>query len=427
MALNIIWIGFFLVAFVVGIIKLVFFQDLEVFKAIVDTLFSRAKLGFEISIGLTGILALWMGIMKIGEKGGAVKLLSRAVSPLFTKLFPEIPENHPAIGSMMMNFSANMLGLDNAATPLGLKAMDQLQELNPEKERATNAQIMFLVLNTSGLTIIPVTIMALRASNGSVDPTIVFLPILITTFVSSTIGLIVTSIFQKINLFHPTILAYLGFAITAVGVFIWYLNGLEKSELAVVSGLISNLLIFGIIIFFLILALIKKVNVYESFIDGAKEGFGVAIKIIPYLIAMLCAIGVFTASGAMDLLMDGLRSIFELFISDTRFVEGVPTAIMKPLSGGGARGLMLESWQIAENNLIDQGITDVKGADTFVGRLTSVLQGSTETTFYVLAVYFGSVGIKKIRYAAVVGLIADLAGIIAAILITYYFFGNGQY
>ncbi|MDB4088186.1 hypothetical protein N9544_01035 [Flavobacteriales bacterium] len=427
MALNIIWIGFFLVAFVIGMIKLVFFQDLEVFKTIVDALFFRAKLGFEISIGLTGILALWMGIMKVGENGGAVKLLSRAVSPLFTKLFPEIPKNHPAIGSMMMNFSANMLGLDNAATPLGLKAMDQLQDINPEKERASNAQIMFLVLNTSGLTIIPVTIMALRASNGSVDPTIVFLPILITTFVSSIIGLIVTSIFQKINLFQKTILAYLGIAIGALAIFIWYLTGLEKDQLAIVSGLISNLMIFGIIVFFIILALVKKVNVYESFIDGAKEGFGVAIKIIPYLIAMLCAIGVFTASGAMDFLMEGLRYLFAFFVEDTRFVDGVPTAIMKPLSGGGARGLMLESWQIAEQNLIAQGIDNVKGADTFVGRLTSVLQGSTETTFYVLAVYFGSVGIKKIRYAAVVGLIADLAGIIAAILITYYFFGNGQY
>ncbi|MEN8927337.1 MAG: nucleoside recognition domain-containing protein [Flavobacteriales bacterium] len=427
MALNIIFVGFFLVAFVVGLIKFAFFQDMEVFKNIVDALFSRATLGFEISIGLTGILALWMGIMKIGEKGGAVTLLSRAVSPLFSKLFPEIPKNHPAIGSMMMNFSANMLGLDNAATPLGLKAMDQLQDINPEKERASNAQIMFLVLNTSGLTIIPVTIMALRASNSSVDPTIVFLPILITTFVSSIIGLIVTSIFQRINLFHPIILAYLGIGIGGIALFIWYLNGLDKEQLTLVSGLISNLLIFGVIVFFLILALIKKVNVYDSFIEGAKEGFVVAIKIIPYLIAMLCAIGVFTASGAMDFLTEGLRYLFAFFIEDTRFVDGVPTAIMKPLSGGGARGLMIESWEIAEQNLVNQGIKNIKGADTFVGKLTSVLQGSTETTFYVLAVYFGAVGIKKIRYAALVGLIADLAGIIAAILITYYFFGNGNY
>lgn len=424
MALNIIWIGFFLIAFVVGMIKLIFFQDLEVFKNIVDTLFSRAVTGFELSIGLTGVLALWMGIMKIGENGGAVRMLTKLVSPLFIKLFPDVPKNHPAVGSMMMNFSANMLGLSNAATPLGLKAMGDLQELNPDKERASNAQIMFLVLNTTGFTLIPVTIMALRASNGSADPTVIFLPILITTFISSLFGLILMAIIQKINLFQGVILAYIGGATLALGLLFWYLSGLEKPQLAIVSGLISNLLIFGVIIFFIILALIKKVDIFESFIEGAKEGFGVAIKIIPYLIAILCAIGVFVACGAMEMVTDGIRYLVELSGLDTRFVDGVPTALMKPLSGGGAQGMMVDSWIAAENTLNTLNPENtIKGADTFVGQLTSVLQGSTETTFYVLAVYFGSVGIKKTRYAAPAGLLSDFVGIIAAIFITYYFFG----
>ena len=410
MALNYIWIGFFLIAIVVAFFKLIFFQDLEVFKQIIDTLFSRAELGFKLSIGLTGILALWMGIMKIGENGGAVKMLAKLVSPLFTRIFPEVPKNHKSIGSMVMNFSANMLGLDNAATPMGLKAMGDLQELNPHKEKASNAQIMFLVLNTSGLTIIPVSIMALRASSGSTDPTGIFLPILIATFISSLVGLIVTSIIQKINLFQPVIMGYLGGAVALLGLFFWYLNGLDKEALGIASSLISNILIYSIIIFFIILGLLKKINIYESFIEGAKEGFTIAIKIIPYLIAMLCAIGVFTASGAMEFLLDGLANVFAALGIDTRFVNGLPTAIMKPLSGGGARGLMVDSWA-------------THGVDSFVGNLTSVLQGSTETTFYVLAVYFGSVGIKNTRYAVFAGLIADLAGIIAAIFIAYYFFG----
>jgi spore maturation protein SpmA len=424
MALNIIWIGFFLIAFVVGIIKLVFFQDIEVFKNIVDTLFSRAVTGFELSIGLTGVLALWMGIMKIGENGGAVKILTKLVSPLFTKLFPDVPKDHPAVGSMMMNFSANMLGLSNAATPLGLKAMGDLQKLNPDKERASNAQIMFLVLNTTGFTLIPVTIMALRASNGSVDPTVIFLPILITTFISSLFGLILMAIIQKINLFQGVILAYIGGATLLLGLLFWYLSGLEKPQLAIVSGLISNLLIFGIIIFFIVLALIKKVDVFESFIEGAKEGFGVAIKIIPYLIAILCAIGVFVACGAMEMVTNGILYVVELAGLDTRFVDGIPTALMKPLSGGGAQGMMVDSWIEAENTLKAINPTNsIKGPDTFVGQLTSILQGSTETTFYVLAIYFGSVGIKKTRYAAPAGLLADFVGIVAAIFITYYFFG----
>ena len=410
MALNVIWIGFFLIALVVALIKLIFFQDYEILNEIVKSLYSNAETGFTLSIGLTAILAFWLGIMKIGENGGAIKFLSKMVSPLFTRLFPEIPKNHPALGSMMMNFSANMLGLDNAATPMGLKAMGQLQELNPEKETASNAQIMFLILNTSGLTIIPVSIIALRASGGSENPSMVFLPILLATFVSSLFGLIITSIYQKINLFQPMVLAYIGGLTALIVALFLYLGTLDKEGLEMASNLISSSIILGIIFGFIILAAIKKVNVYESFIDGAKEGFGVAIKIIPYLIAMLCAIGVFRSVGAMDYLVDFFRWFFQLFGFDTRFVDGLPTAFMKPLSGSGARGMMVESW-------------GTFGVDSFVGKLTSIFQGSTETTFYVLAVYFGSVGIKNTRYAATAGILADLAGVIAAIFITYYFFG----
>ena len=410
MALNVIWIGFFLIALVVALIKLIFFQDYEILNEIVKSLYSNAETGFTLSIGLTAILAFWLGIMKIGENGGAIKFLSKLVSPLFTRLFPEIPKNHPALGSMMMNFSANMLGLDNAATPMGLKAMGQLQEINPKKETASNAQIMFLVLNTSGLTIIPVSIIALRASGGSENPSMVFLPILLATFVSSLFGLIITSIYQKINLFQPVVLAYIGGLSALIVALFLYLGTLDKEGLEMASNLISSSIILGIIFGFIILAAIKKVNVYESFIDGAKEGFGVAIKIIPFLIAMLCAIGVFRSVGAMDYLVDFFRWFFQLFGFDTRFVDGLPTAFMKPLSGSGARGMMVESW-------------GTFGVDSFVGKLTSIFQGSTETTFYVLAVYFGSVGINNTRYAATAGILADLAGVIAAILITYYFFG----
>ena len=410
MALNVIWIGFFLIALVVALIKLIFFQDYEILNEIVKSLYSNAETGFTLSIGLTAILAFWLGIMKIGENGGAIKFLSKLVSPLFTRLFPEIPKNHPALGSMIMNFSANMLGLDNAATPMGLKAMGQLQEINPKKETASNAQIMFLVLNTSGLTIIPVSIIALRASGGSENPSMVFLPILLATFVSSLFGLIITSIYQKINLIQPVVLAYIGGLTALIVALFLYLGTLDKEGLEMASNLISSSIILGIIFGFIILAAIKKVNVYESFIDGAKEGFGVAIKIIPYLIAMLCAIGVFRSVGAMDYLVDFFRWFFQLFGFDTRFVDGLPTAFMKPLSGSGARGMMVESW-------------GTFGVDSFVGKLTSIFQGSTETTFYVLAVYFGSVGIKNARYAATAGILADIAGVIAAIFITYYFFG----
>jgi len=411
MALNYIWVGFFLIAFIVGLIKLIFLGDIEIFSTMMKALFERSKLGFELSLGLTGILALWMGIMKIGEKGGMIRILARMVSPLFTRLFPEVPKDHPAIGSMMMNFSANMLGLDNAATPLGLKAMKDLQELNPKKDTASNAQIMFLVLNTSGLTLIPVSILALRAMKGSVNPTDVFLPILIATYISSLVGLIYTAIIQKINLFNKVVLAYLvGTTILIGGIasYVFYLKDPEK--ISVFTNLLSNITLFSIIIAFISVALIKKINIYDAFIEGAKDGFQVAVTIIPYLVAMLAAIGVFTASGAMDYVLDVFRFLFAHIGIDTRFVDGLPTAFMKPLTGGGARAAMVESW-------VDHGV------DSFVGHLTSVLQGSTETTFYVLAVYFGSVGIKKTRYAATAGIVADVAGIIAAILVTYLFFG----
>ena len=412
MALNYIWVGFFLIAFAVGLFKLVFLGDVEVFTQMMDAVFNRAKMGFELSIGLTGALALWMGILKIGEKGGLIKIISRLLSPLFTKLFPELPKNHPAIGTMILNLSANMLGLDNSATPIGLKAMKELQTANPNKDTASDAQIMFLVLNTSGMTLIPVSILALRASAHSTNPTDVFIPILIATFISTMVGLIVTSIVQKINLFRKTILLYLGGATAFVVGLIFYLGTLSPEQMQLFSKLLTSVLLLSIIITFITVAVFKKVNVYDAFIEGAKEGFNVAVMIIPYLIAMLVAVGVFTASGAMDYVIEGLRSFFAMTGVDTRFVDGLPTAFMKPLSGGGARGLMVESWG-----------ADYVNVDSFVGKLTSILQGSTETTFYVLAVYFGSVKIKNVRYAATVGLIADLAGIIAAILVAYFFFG----
>jgi spore maturation protein SpmA len=412
MALNYIWVGFFIVAFIVALFKLIFLGDTEVFTKIMEAVFSRAELGFKLSLGLTGALALWMGILKIGEKGGLIRIISRLLSPLFTKLFPELPKDHPAIGTMILNLSANMLGLDNSATPIGLKAMKELQSVNPTKDTASNAQIMFLVLNTSGMTLIPVSILALRAAAGSVNPTDVFIPILIATFVSTMVGLIVTSLIQKINLFQSTILLYLGGGTLFMVGLVFYLNTLNPEQMQLFSKLLTSVLLFSIIITFISVALFKRINVYDAFIEGAKDGFNVAVMIIPFLIAMLVGVGVFTASGAMELIIDGLRSFFAMLGTDTRFVEGLPTAFMKPLSGGGARGLMVESW--GENSSL---------VDSFVGRLTSIFQGSTETTFYVLAVYFGSVKIKNIRYAAVAGLVADLAGIIAAIFIAYFFFG----
>ncbi len=412
MALNLIWAGFFLVAFLVALYKafLAPGADPGIFNVIVDTLFDRAKTGFELSLFLTGVLAFWMGVMKIGERSGVIEFLAKLISPLFTRLFPEVPKGHPAVGAMMMNFSANMLGLDNAATPLGLKAMDELQSLNPHKDRASDAQIMFLVLNTSGLTLIPVSILALRAASGAHNPADVFVPILIATAISTLVGLLVTAMIQRINIFHPVVLAYL----VPAGLFIvWFgmkMSQLPPDRLQATSSLISSLILFGVIVFFVAWGLIKKINVYEAFIDGAKEGFGVAVKIIPYLVAMLTAIGVFTASGAMDYVLEFFRVFFGALHMDTRFVDALPTAFLKPLTGGGARAAMVESWKEF-------------GVDSFVGRLTSIMQGSTETTFYVLAVYFGSVGVKRVRYAVWVGLIADLAGIVAAVSIAYAMFG----
>ncbi|WP_421976307.1 nucleoside recognition domain-containing protein [Roseivirga seohaensis] len=409
MALNYIWVAFFLIAFVVALIKLIFFGDTEVFPTMMQSTFDMAKTGFDLSIGLTGVLCLWLGIMKIGERGGIVAIVAKFISPLFTKIYPEIPKNHPVFSPMVMNFSMNFLGLDNAATPLGLKAMDGLQELNPNKDTASNAQIMFLVLNTSGLTLIPVSIMAYRALAGAANPSDIFLPILLATYFSTLAGLITVSIYQRINLFNKTVLLYLGTLTAGIIGLILYFNTISQDQIQVISSISSNLILFSIIISFIILALKKKVNVYESFVEGAKEGFSIAIKIIPYLVAMLVAIGVFRESGTLDLITDGLKFGFSFIGVNTEFIDALPTALMKPLSGSGSRSMMVETM-------------NTFGADSFAGRLSSVFQGSTETTLYVLAVYFGSVNIKNSRYAVTAGLIADLVGVIAAIFIAYLFF-----
>ncbi len=411
MLLNRFFIGMFLVSILIGFSKLIFWGDVNIFSQMVEGLFGAASTGFELALYLTGALCLWMGFMEVGEKGGAVQLLSKAVAPLFRKLFPEVPADHPAVGSMMMNFSANMLGLDNAATPLGLKAMDQLQELNPKKDTASNAQIMFLVLNTSGLTIIPVSILAYRAAAGSANPTEVFLPILFATFFSSLIGLIYVSIRQKINLFSRVILTYIG-TLTVLILGLLYYIVLHPQHSEVISKVGGNVILMSVICFFFILAMRKKVNVYEAFIEGAKGGFGVAIKIIPYLVGILAAIAVFRASGAFDAIMDGMRAILIYFgVQYVQFVDAMPVAFMKPFSGSGARGMMIE-------------IFDTYGVDSFSGKLAATFQGSTETTFYVLAVYFGAVNIKNTRYAAGAGLIADFAGITAAIILSFIFYSH---
>ena len=409
MALNYIWVGFFLISFVIGLYKFIFLGDFEVFPAMVESTFDRAKLGFEISIGLTGVMTLWLGIMQIGKEGGAINVLTRLVSPFFRELFPEIPKNHPAMGSILMNFSANMLGLDNAATPLGLQAMKEMHTLNPKKDTASNAQIMFLVLNTSGLTIIPVSVMTIRSSMGAANPSDIFIPILLSTFFASLAGIFVVAAFQKINLLKPVVLAYLGGITAFLGGFMWYLSGLEQETVQKISLVGGNIIIFSVIITFILLAVRKKINVYETFIDGAKDGFKIAITIIPYLIAILVGIGVFTASGAMGMLIDAIEFLVSSLGINSDFVKGLPTALMKPLSGGGARGMMVEAMKTS-------------GVDSFVGRLAATLQGSTDTTFYVLAVYFGAVKIKNTRYALTCGLVADLVGIIAAIVIAYFFF-----
>ena len=399
----------FLIGFSMAAGKLLFWHDVNIFKDMVDALFDSAKTGFELALFLTGALCLWMGFMRVGEKGGAVNILSRLVAPLFRKLFPEVPADHPAVGSMMMNFSANMLGLDNAATPLGLKAMKELQELNPEPEKATNAQIMFLVLNTSGLTLIPVSILAYRSVAGSTAPSEVFLPILLATFCSTIIGMLYVSIRQKVDLFHPVILGYLGGLIAFVAGLLYFVWHYPEST-ATISNVGGNLLLILIIAAFLIMAMRKKVNVYEEFIEGAKGGFEVAITVVPYLVAMLAALAIFRTSGALNEVLRGIEyTLVFMGISATEFVEALPVALMKPFSGSGARGLMLE-------------VFETHGVDSFAGKVAATFQGSTETTFYVLAVYFGSVGVKNTRYAAGAGLIADLAGIIAAIFISYLFY-----
>mgnify|MGYP001775295468 FL=1 len=410
MVLNYIWIAFFVIAFVTGLFKLLFTGDYSVFPEMMNATFDSSRTAFEISLGLTGILSLWMGIMKIGEAGGMVNVLARGLSPLFCKLFPDIPRNHPVIGNIFMNISANMLGLDNAATPLGLKAMEGLQELNPKKDTATNPMIMFLVLNTSGLTIIPVSILVYRAQMGAAQPTDVFLPILLATFASTLTGIIVTSIYQRINLFNRTVILALGGACAVVAGIVWGFSQLDKESMNLWSTTIANILLFCIIILFILAGVRRRVNVYDAFIEGAKDGFTTAVRIIPYLVAILVAIGVFRASGAMDVLIGWISDMVRALGGDADFVGALPTALMKPLSGSGARGMMVDAME-------------TYGADSFVGRLSCIFQGSTDTTFYILAVYFGSVGVRYTRHAVTCGLLADLAGIIAAIAVAYLFFG----
>ena len=428
MVLNYIWIAFFLVAFVVAAVKLVFFGDFDVFPAMMDSTFASSKTAFEISLGLTGVLSLWLGVMKVGEKGGVVNVLARVLSPVFTKLFPEIPKGHPVTGSIFMNIAANMLGLDNAATPLGLKAMEQMKEIrneelemrhargdisNDEKQQlaatASNPMIMFLVLNTSGLTIIPVSIMVYRAQMNAAQPTDIFIPILLATFFSTVTGIIVTSLFQRINLLNRTMLLTLGGACALVAAIIWAFSQMDGETMNRVSTTVANILLMTIITGFIVAGMRKKVNVYDAFIEGAKDGFTTAVRIIPYLVAILVGIGVFRASGAMDMLIQGVRWLVAGTGVDAQWVDAMPTALMKPLSGSGARGMMVDAMT-------------TYGADSFVGRLSCVFQGSTDTTFYILAVYFGSVGVSKTRHAVTCGLLADLAGIIAAIAICYLFF-----
>lgn len=409
MVLNYIWVGFFLVAFVVAVVKLVFMGDTSVFPAMMDSTFSSAETAFTISLGLTGVLSLWLGIMKVGERGGVVDVLARLMSPLFSRLFPDIPMGHPVTGTIFMNIAANMLGLDNAATPLGLKAMEQMQELNDRKERATNPMIMFLVLNTSGLTLIPVSVMVYRAQMGAAQPTDVFIPILLATFFSTLVGMVSVCLYQRISLLNRTMMGIVGGMCAVVGLIIWGVSQLSREQMDLYSGQVANIFLFLIIIGFILAGMRKRVNVYDAFVEGAKEGFQTAVRIIPYLVAVLVAIGVFRASGAMDMLLDGIASLVAAIGLDTEFVGALPTALMKPLSGSGARGLMVDAMQ-------------TYGPDSFVGRLACLFQGSTDTTFYILAVYFGSVGIRQTRHAVPCGLLADAAGIVAALFICYLFF-----
>lgn len=411
MVLNYIWIAFFLIAFIVALVKLIFFADFTVFPAIMQSTFDTSKQGFEISLGLTGVLSLWLGIMKVGEKGGVVNALARLLGPVFARLFPDVPKGHPVVGNIFMNLAANMLGLDNAATPLGLKAMEGLQELNAKKDTASNPMIMFLVLNTSGLTLIPVSIMTYRFQCGAAQPTDIFVPILLATFVSTLAGIIITSLYQRINLFNRTLLLTLGGMSVFMASIVWIFSRMDAATMNIAGSTIANVLLLLIIILFILAGIRKKINVYDAFIEGAKEGFSTAVRIIPYLIAVLVGIGVFRASGAMDWLIDGLRQLVAWTGAPSDWVGALPTALMKPLSGSGARGMMVDAM-------------NTYGADSFVARLSCVFQGSTDTTFYILAVYFGSVGVRHTRHAVACGLLADLAGVIAAIGICYLFFAT---
>lgn len=411
MVLNYIWVAFFAIALVVALVRLVFYGDTAVFTNIVSSTFDTSKTGFEISLGLTGVLTLWLGLMKVGEQGGAVQVLAKIMGPLFRRLFPDVPRDHPAHGSIVMNFAANMLGLGNAATPLGLKAMQELQSLNPEPDTATNAQIMFLVLNTSGLTLIPVSIMVFRAQLGAANPADIFVPILIATYCAALTGMIAVALVQRIKLLDPVILAYVLTLTAFVGGSVFFMSRMPQDQLQTVSNVVANVTLFGVISAFILMAAIKRVNVYDAFIDGAKEGFTVAIRIVPYLIAILVAIGVFRASGALDMLVNGLGKGIAALGLPTDFIPALPTALMKPLSGSGARGMMVDAMK-------------TYGADSFTGRLACTFQGATDTTFYIIALYFGSVGVKKTRHAVACGLITDLAGVVAAIVVAYIFWGR---
>ena len=411
MVLNYIWIAFFLIAFIVAVVKLIFFADFTVFPTIMQSTFDTSKQGFEISLGLTGVLSLWLGIMKIGEKGGVVNALARLLGPIFARLFPDVPKGHPVVGNIFMNLAANMLGLDNAATPLGLKAMEGLQELNAKKDTASNPMIMFLVLNTSGLTLIPVSIMTYRFQCGAAQPTDIFVPILLATFVSTLAGIIITSLYQRINLFNRTLLLTLGGMSVFMASIVWLFSRMDAATMNIAGSTTANVLLLLIIILFILAGIRKKINVYDVFIEGAKEGFSTAVRIIPYLIAVLVGIGVFRASGAMDWLIDGLHQLITWTGLPSDWVGALPTALMKPLSGSGARGMMVDAM-------------NTYGADSFVARLSCVFQGSTDTTFYILAVYFGSVGVRHTRHAVACGLLADLAGVVAAIGVCYLFFAT---
>ena len=410
MVLNYIWVGFFAVGFLAAIVRF-FMGESDVFTLMVDSIFDMSKTGFEISLGLTGVLTFWMGIMKVGEQGGMTNVIAKIFGPFFRRLFPQIPENHPALASIIMNFSANMLGLDNAATPLGLKAMEQMQQLNTDKQRASNAQIMFLTLNASGLTLLPATVMVYRMQMGAANPSDIFIPTLLATTASTVVGLIAVSIYQKINLFNKVVLSYALVLSLIVGLAVWLVSGLEQQEDSRVSNIVSNGIIFIIVVAFVLMAFLKKINVYEAFIDGAKDGFQTSVKIIPYMIAMLVAIGVFRASGALDFICNGLATMLTAVGINADFIPSLPTAFMKPLSGSGARGMMIDCMK-------------TYGADSFPARIACTMQGAADTTFYIIALYFGSVGIKQTRYAVTVGLIAELAGLVAAVLVGYAFFGS---